>query len=55
VEYAIGLARAANARRLLLFHHDPDRTDDEIDALVSAHRARGLTVEAAAEGSEIQL
>jgi phosphoribosyl 1,2-cyclic phosphodiesterase len=55
VEYAIGLARAANARRLLLFHHDPDRTDDEIDALVAAHRARGLTVEAAAEGSEIQL
>ncbi|MDX1932979.1 MAG: MBL fold metallo-hydrolase [Capsulimonadales bacterium] len=27
------LARAARVRHLVLFHHDPDRTDDELDAI----------------------
>lgn len=31
--YAIGLAKAAGASRLLMFHHDPSRTDDELDQL----------------------
>ena len=34
-DYAIGLGRAAGARRVALFHHRPDRTDDELDALSS--------------------
>ncbi|MFN2593527.1 MAG: MBL fold metallo-hydrolase [Actinomycetota bacterium] len=34
-EYAVRLAEAAGARAVLLFHHDPERTDDEIDALVA--------------------
>jgi phosphoribosyl 1,2-cyclic phosphodiesterase len=55
VEYAIGLAQAARARRLLLFHHDLARTDDEIDAIVAAHRNDDLPVEAAREGAVIQL
>ena len=55
VEYAIGLAEAAGARRLLLFHHDLARTDDEIDAIVAAHRDRVLKVEAAMEGTVIDL
>jgi phosphoribosyl 1,2-cyclic phosphodiesterase len=55
VEYAIGLAQAARARRLLLFHHDLARTDDEIDAIVAAHRDDDLPVEAAREGAVIQL
>src|SRR4029077_7540488 len=38
VEYAVGLAEAAGVKRLLLFHHDPARTDDQIDAIVAAHR-----------------
>ena len=51
VEYAVGLAEASGVGRLVLFHHDPARTDDEIDALT--HRARdaaGVDVTAAAEG-----
>ncbi len=50
VEYALGLAEAAGARKLVLFHHDPTRTDDEIDALVAACRSPLVEVVAAAEG-----
>jgi phosphoribosyl 1,2-cyclic phosphodiesterase len=32
-DYAVGLAAAAGARRAVLFHHRPDRTDDELDEL----------------------
>lgn len=35
-EYAIELGRAGGAHALLLFHHDPTRTDDELDALVAS-------------------
>jgi ribonuclease BN (tRNA processing enzyme) len=55
VEYAVGLAEAAGVKRLLLFHHDPARTDDQIDAIVAAHRGSAIPVEAAAEGSVIDL
>ena len=51
--YAAELARRADVGRLLLFHHDPWRTDDEVDAIV-----RGLSgndVAAATEGMHIQL
>lgn len=40
VEYAVGVALAARARRLALFHHDPMRGDDAIDALLAAARAQ---------------
>ncbi len=33
-EYADELGRAASAKSVMLFHHDPARTDDEIDAIV---------------------
>ena len=33
VAHAVGFARKANARRLVLFHHDPDRSDAEVDLL----------------------
>ena len=49
VEYAVGLAKAAGAGRLLLFHHDPPRTDDAIDAIVASHQSGAVPVEAAAE------
>lgn len=56
VEYAVALAREANARKLLLYHHDPDRTDDEIDAIVATVDGNGsVAVEAAAEGTTIEL
>lgn len=55
VEYAVGLAEAAGARKLVLFHHDPSRTDDQIDAIVVAHSCAGVEVVAAAEGLVLQL
>ena len=55
VEYAVGLAAAAGARTLALFHHDPARTDDEIDALVVAHAGGAVEVIGAAEGLTIEL
>jgi len=53
--YAVGLAEAAGARRLALFHHDPARTDDELDAVVCAAEASSVEVCAAAEGMVIDL
>jgi ribonuclease BN (tRNA processing enzyme) len=32
-EYAVELGRRANVNRVVLFHHKPDRVDDELDAL----------------------
>lgn len=62
VEYAVDVARAAGVRRLALFHHDPTRTDDEVETVVLARardraRAVGYTGEvfAAAEGSTVTL
>jgi phosphoribosyl 1,2-cyclic phosphodiesterase len=36
-EYAVGLGRAAEARRTVLFHHKPDRTDDALDRLAARY------------------
>ena len=55
IDYAVGLAREAGARRLLLFHHDPRRTDDELDAIVRSLADAPVPVEAAAEGTEIKI
>jgi phosphoribosyl 1,2-cyclic phosphodiesterase len=55
VEYAVGLALAAGARRLVLFHHDPGRTDDQIDALLAASQGQAVDVVAAAEGLALEL
>ena len=57
VEYAVDVSRAANVKRLVLFHHDPGRDDAAVDALTRAARMRapGMDVLAAAEGDEIVL
>jgi ribonuclease BN (tRNA processing enzyme) len=34
VAHAVGFARRAQVGRLVLFHHDPDRSDDDVDGLV---------------------
>ena len=52
-EYAYGLAERAGAHRLALFHHDPDRTDEQIDAIVADLSGGPLDVFAAAEGQSI--
>lgn len=53
VEYAVALAEKAGARELALFHHDPDRTDDEVDALVASCAGSSVRVRGAAEGDVI--
>jgi phosphoribosyl 1,2-cyclic phosphodiesterase len=59
--HAVMLAEAAGVARLVLFHHAPDRSDDEIDALVADHRDdlyqrnSSLRIDAAYEGMTIQL
>jgi ribonuclease BN (tRNA processing enzyme) len=54
---AVDLARDAGAERLLLTHHDPDRTDGQVEELVAGARAHalarggpGLQIDAAREG-----
>ena len=50
------LAELAGAGAVLLFHHDPVRTDDEVDALAERlGRDETLHVEPAIEGVTIQL
>jgi len=49
-DYAVGLGRKAGARRTVLFHHRPDRTDDALDAL-----GRRLGAGVATQGSVLQL
>jgi hypothetical protein len=39
----------------MLFHHDPDRTDDEIDRFVETYQRPGIHVSAAAEGTVVEL
>ena len=56
VDYAVGLAEAAGVGRLVLFHHDPDRTDEQVEALTTCANAMSpVDVSAAAEGDVIAL
>ena len=55
VEYAVALAQRVNARQLALFHHDPWRTDAEIDALVAQYAAAPVGVFAAHDGMVVNL
>ncbi len=59
MEAAISFARKARARELVFFHHDPERSDDELDRLVGFYgdelgREKGCSISqlrAAAEGA----
>ena len=57
IEYAVDVATKAGAKALALFHHDPSRSDADLDRLTNVARARGaasgLEVFAAAEGLTI--
>ena len=54
-EYAVALAVAAGVGRVVLFHHDPWRTDDEVDAIVTRFAEAPVPVQAAVEGVAIDL
>ncbi|MEP7023097.1 MAG: MBL fold metallo-hydrolase [Actinomycetota bacterium] len=48
-DYAVGLGARAGARRVVLFHHRPDRTDDQLDELGRRFAGAGVPVTVAAE------
>jgi phosphoribosyl 1,2-cyclic phosphodiesterase len=58
-EWAIAAANRAGVKKLALFHHDPDRTDDQIDEMAKTYCERGrygdTEVFFAREGLEILL
>jgi phosphoribosyl 1,2-cyclic phosphodiesterase len=57
VDYAVDVAIKAGVKALALFHHDPSRSDADLDRLAAAAKARGVNsgveVFAAAEGMSI--
>ena len=56
IEYAVRLCELAGAKRLLLFHHDPSRTDEQIAELASRWQGHvDPVVDAAAEGELVEL
>lgn len=55
MEYAVALGERAGARKVVLFHHDPNRTDDAIDASVTAFGCAPVPVIAAREGMSFDL
>lgn len=52
---AINIVMESGAKELILFHHDPDHTDDCIDRVVTTAREHYAKVRAASEGMEILL
>ena len=60
-DYAVGLGQRAGARRVMLFHHKPGRTDSELDLLAARLAAGGVgrpaqpDVIVAAEGEILEL
>ena len=57
IDYPAALARAAGVRRLVLFHHDPSHTDDQLDAILAGARAAhpDLDIVAAVEGGVVEV
>ena len=54
-EAAAALAKAANVRELVLFHHDPDRTDEQVAVIEQRAKQLFANSTAAFEGMEIEL
>ena len=58
---AIEVATKAGVRRLVLYHHDPDRSDDALDRIArdaqaaARERAHGMEVVVAREGLELEV
>ena len=58
-DQAVDLATEVGAKKLMFFHHDPRRTDRDLEELVDLHReqaaTRGLSfeIDAAAEGDHV--
>jgi len=55
IDYAIELGKRAGAAKVVLYHHDPSRTDDELDAIVAVNQHHSVRVVAASEGLSLDL
>jgi len=55
IEYVVGLAQHAGVKGVALYHHDPWRTDDEIDELAAKQASAPLPVFAAYDGLIVDL
>jgi phosphoribosyl 1,2-cyclic phosphodiesterase len=60
VAHAVGFAQRAGVGRLILFHHDPDRSDDEVDRITARanelwNGTGGVAPVAACEGMTIEV
>jgi phosphoribosyl 1,2-cyclic phosphodiesterase len=53
--HALEVARGSDAEQLILFHHDPDRSDDDLDSVVAQARSEFEHVEGAREGTSLSL
>ncbi|HLF69696.1 MAG TPA: MBL fold metallo-hydrolase, partial [Actinomycetota bacterium] len=53
-EYAIGLAKHGEARRIVLFHHDPSRCDDELDRFADIYANPDIEIIVARDGMELE-
>ena len=54
-EFAVGIGMACGAKRVALFHHDPERTDEELDNTAACSASAGTEVFVAREGATIIL
>lgn len=55
IDYAVGLAVHAGARHLVLFHHDPWRSDAQLDSIVAGWAGASVPVTAAVEWEVIDV
>jgi phosphoribosyl 1,2-cyclic phosphodiesterase len=55
VEMALEAARAAHVRELILFHHEPTYTDNQLDTMEEQARSQFARTRSAFEGMEIDL
>jgi phosphoribosyl 1,2-cyclic phosphodiesterase len=55
IGYAVALAEAAGAKRLVLFHHDPTRTDEEVDTIAAEVAKARVPVTLATEGMQLDV
>jgi phosphoribosyl 1,2-cyclic phosphodiesterase len=55
VDYAVRLGEVAGAAEVVLFHHDPTRTDADVDAIVESFADAPVRVSGAAEDTTREL
>jgi ribonuclease BN (tRNA processing enzyme) len=54
-QHAVAVARSSGAKKLVLFHHDPHRTDEQLELILAEARVGFPDVYAAREGDTIEI